>query len=80
MARRYSYSATYPAAMRCLLADRERLTAYLQFPAEHHHRIRHSNFIWTFGETRLTKVIGLLPGETSGLTLMWAVLDRASRG
>jgi putative transposase len=76
------YSPTYPAAMKCLLADREGLTAYLRFPAEHHHRIRHSNFIErTFGETRRrTKVIGRLPGETSCLTLVWAVLDRASRG
>jgi transposase-like protein len=76
------YSATYPAAMKCLLADREGLTAYLRFPAEHHHRIRHSNFIErTFGETRRrTKVIGRLPGETSCLTLVWAVLDRVSRG
>jgi transposase-like protein len=76
------YAATYPAAMKCLLADREGLTAYLRFPAEHHHRIRHSNFIErTFGETRRrTKVIGRLPGETSCLTLVWAVLDRASRG
>ena len=76
------YSATYPSAMKCLLADREGLTAYLRFPAEHRHRIRHSNFIErTFGETRRrTKVIGRLPGETSCLTLVWAVLDRASRG
>ena len=76
------YSATYPAAMKCLLADREGLTAYLRFPAGHHHRVRHSNFIErTFGETRRrTKVIGRLPGETSCLTLVWAVLDRASRG
>jgi putative transposase len=68
--------------MKCLLADREGLTAYLRFPAEHHPRIRHSNFIErTFGETRRrTKVIGRLPGETSCLTLVWAVLDRASRG
>jgi transposase-like protein len=76
------YSATYPAAMKCLLADREGLTACLRFPAEHHNRVRHSNFIErTFGETRRrTKVIGRLPGETSCLTLVWAVLDRASRG
>jgi transposase-like protein len=76
------YSATYPAAMKCLLTDREGLTAYLRFPAEHHNRVRHSNFIErTFGETRRrTKVIGRLPGETSCLTLVWAVLDRASRG
>jgi hypothetical protein len=34
-----------------------------------------------FGETRRrVKVIGRLPGETSCLTLVWAVLDRASRG
>ena len=48
----------------------------------HHHRIRHSSFIErTFGETRRrTKVIGRLPGESSCLTLVWAVLDRASRG
>jgi len=76
------YAATYPAAMKCLLTDREGLTAYLRFPAEHHPRIRHSSFIErTFGETRRrTKVIGRLPGETSCLSLVWAVLDRASRG
>jgi putative transposase len=76
------YAPAYPAAMKCLLADREGLTAYLRFPAEHQHRVRQSNFIErTFGETRRrTKVIGRLPGETSCLTLVWAVLDRASRG
>ncbi len=76
------YGATYPSAMKCLTTDREGLTAYLRFPAGHHKRIRHSNFIErTFGETRRrVKVIGRLPGETSCLTLVWAVLDRASRG
>ena len=75
------YSATCPSAMKCLTTDKEGLSAYLRFPAEHHHRVRHSNFIErTFGETRRrTKVIGRLPGETSCLTLVWAVLDRASR-
>jgi hypothetical protein len=35
----------------------------------------------TFGETRRrAKVIGRLRGETSCLTMVWAVLDRASRG
>jgi transposase-like protein len=65
-----------------LLTGREGLTAYLRFPAEHHKRTRHSSFIErTFGETRRrVKVIGRLPGETSCLTLVWAVLDRASRG
>jgi len=76
------YSAAYPSAMKCLTTDRDGLTAYLRFPAEHHNRARHSNFIErTFGETRRrVKVIGRLPGETSCLTLVWAVLDRASAG
>jgi putative transposase len=76
------YTRAYPAAVKCLLTDREQLTSYLRFPAEHHKRIRHSNFIErTFGETRRrVKVIGRLPGETSCLNLVWAVLDRASRG
>jgi putative transposase len=76
------YSATYPAAMKCLTTDQAGLTAYVRSPPEHHNRVRHSNFIErTFGETRRrTKVIGRLPGETSCLTLVWAVLDRASRG
>jgi putative transposase len=76
------YTTTYPAAMKILLTDREGLTAYLRFPPEHHHRIRHSNFIeLTFGETRRrAKVIGRFPGETSCVSIAWAVLDRASRG
>jgi putative transposase len=76
------YGPAFPSAIKCLLTDREQLTSYLRFPAEHHKRIRHSNFIErTFGETRRrVKVIGRLPGETSCLSLVWAVLDRASRG
>jgi putative transposase len=76
------YAAIYPAAMKILTTDREGLTAYLRFPTEHHHRIRHSNFIErTFGETRRrAKVIGRFPGETSCISIVWAVLDRASRG
>jgi putative transposase len=77
-----TYDKRYPSAVRCLLADRAQLTSYLRFPVEHHRRIRHSNFIErTFGETRRrVKVIGRLPGEASCLSLVWAVLDRASRG
>ena len=77
-----AYGKLYPAAVKCLLTDREQLTSYLRFPLEHHKRIRHSNFIErTFGETRRrVKVIGRFPGETSCLNLVWAVLDRASRG
>jgi putative transposase len=72
----------YPSAVRCVTDDLASLTVHLRFPAEHWRRIRHSNFIErTFGETRRrVKVIGRLPGERSCLSLVWAVLDRASRG
>ncbi|GGT09216.1 IS256 family transposase [Planobispora rosea] len=77
-----AWSTRYPAAVKSLLADRASLTTYLRFPIEHHKRIRHSNFIErTFGETRRrVKVIGRFPGETSCVSLVWAVLDRAARG
>jgi putative transposase len=72
----------YPSAVACLEDDFEHLVTYLRFPTEHQGRIRHSNFIErTFGETRRrVKVIGRLPGERTCLSLVWAVLDRASRG
>jgi putative transposase len=72
----------YPSAVACVTDDLVSLTVHLRFPAEHWHRIRHSNLIErTFGETRRrTKVIGRLPGESSCLSLVWAVLDRASHG
>jgi putative transposase len=77
-----AYAKRFPAAVDCLMADFASLTTYLRFPAGHHRRIRHSNFIErTFGETRQrVKVIGRLPGERTCLGLVWAVLDRASRG
>jgi transposase-like protein len=72
----------FPAAVECLEEDFCHLISYLRFPKEHWKRIRHSNFIErTFGETRRrVKVIGRLPGEQSCLSLVWAVLDRASAG
>jgi len=62
--------------------DLPALTTFLRFPREHWRRIRHTNLIErTFGESRRrVKVIGRLPGERSCLSLVWAVLDRASRG
>jgi transposase-like protein len=72
----------YPGAVACVTEDLELLIAHLAFPRAHWTRIRHTNLIErTFGETRRrTKVIGRLPGETSALKLLWAVLDRASDG
>jgi putative transposase len=76
------YASMYPAAVKCLSTDVASLTVYLRFPKEHQKRIRHSNFIErTFGKPRRrVKVIGRLPGERSCLSLVWAVLDRASKG
>ena len=72
----------YPSAVACVADNLDALLVHLLFPAEHRRRIRHSNLIErTFGETRRrVKVIGRLPGEQSCLSLVWAVLDRASKG
>jgi putative transposase len=77
-----TWERRYPSAVACLMDDLPSLSVHLRFPSEHWRRIRHSNFIErTFGETRRrVKVIGRLPGEHSCLSLVWAVLDRASRG
>jgi putative transposase len=80
------YSAIYPAAMKCLLADREGLTAYLRFPDEHHHRVRHSNFIdrarvyeTVLQEGRPTDILAYVDGAL--LADLWdeLVLPRAVR-
>jgi putative transposase len=72
----------YPSAVAVVADNLDALVAHLRFPKEHHKRIRHSNLIErTFGETRRrVKVIGRLPSEQSCLSLVWAVLDRASKG
>jgi transposase-like protein len=76
------WRSQYPSAVACVTDDLEVVTVYLRFPRDHWRRIRHTNLIErTFGETRRrVKVIGRLPGERSCLSLVWAVLDRASRG
>jgi len=72
----------YPRMVDALLDGLGHLTAHLRFPRDHWRRIRHTNLIErTFGESRRrVKVIGRLPGEHTCLALVWAVLDRASRG
>jgi mutator family transposase len=76
------YEHLYPSAVACLTSTLSDLTTHLRFPHEHWQRIRYTNLLErTFGETRRrTKVIGRLPGERSCRTLVWAVLDRASKG
>lgn len=76
------YGSLYPAAVSCVMDDLDSLTAFLHFPIEDRERVRHTNLLErTFGESRRrTKVIGRLPGERTCLALVWAVLDRASKG
>jgi putative transposase len=72
----------YPRAVKAVIDELPYLTAHLRLPREHWRRVRHTNLIErTFGESRRrVKVIGRLPGERSCLSLLWAVLDRASAG
>ncbi len=76
------YRAAYPSFARSLEDDLDALVCHLRFPAEHRKRIRSTNLLErTFVEVRRrTKVIGRFPGETSALSLIWAVLELASRG
>ena len=57
--------------------DLDALVCHLRFPSEHRKRIRSTNLLErTFVEVRRrTKVMGRFPGETSCLSLVWAVLD-----
>ncbi len=76
------WAERYPRAVDAVREELPYLTAHLRFPREHWRRVRHTNLIErTFGESRRrVKVIGRLPGERSCLSLLWAVLDRASAG
>ena len=76
------YQAAYPSAMRVIDDHVEQLVAHLRFPLEHRKRTRSTNLLErTFVEVRRrTKIIGRFPGETSALSLIWAVLELASRG
>jgi transposase-like protein len=71
----------YPSAVACVADSLDALAVHVLFPAKHR-KLRHANLIErTFGETRRrVKVIGRLPGEHSCLALVWAVLERASKG
>ena len=70
-------AAGYTAAARCLADDLDALVVHLRYPTRHRRRWRSTNLLErSLGEVkRRTKVIGRFPGETSCLTLVWAVLD-----
>ena len=67
----------YESAARCLADDLDALVAHLRYPLRHRERWRSTNLLErSLGEVRRrTKVIGRFPGESSCLTLVWAVLD-----
>jgi transposase-like protein len=69
--------AGYTAAAKCLADNLEALVVHLRYPTRHRRRWRSTNLLErSLGEVkRRTKVIGRFPGETSCLTLVWAVLD-----
>jgi transposase-like protein len=70
-------TAGYTAAAKCLTEDLDALVVHLRYPTRHRRRWRSTNLLErSLGEIkRRTKVIGRFPGETSCLTLVWAVLD-----
>ena len=67
----------FTAAARCLAEDLDALVVHLRLPVRHRRRWRSTNLLErSLGEVkRRTKVMGRFPGETSCLTLVWAVLD-----
>jgi putative transposase len=69
--------AGYTAAAKCLANDLDALVVHLRYPTRHRRRWRSTNLLErSLAEVkRRTKVIGRFPGETSCLTLVWAVLD-----
>ena len=69
--------AGYTAAAKCLADDLDALVVHLRYPTRHRRRWRSTNLLErSLAEVKpRTKVIGRFPGETSCLTLVWAVLD-----
>jgi putative transposase len=67
----------FASAAACLADDLEALCVHLRFPLKHRRRFRSTNLLErSLGEVRRrTKVIGRFPGESSCLSLCWAVLD-----
>ena len=71
------YRAADPSAAAVIERNVDGLVCHLRFPTAHRKRIRSTNLLErTFVEVRRhIKVIGGFPGETSALSLIWAVLD-----
>jgi transposase-like protein len=76
------YQESFPAAMKCLGQQLEECLTALKLPLVHRVQTRTTNLLERlFGEgKRRSKVIPRFPSETSGLTLLFAVLVDASEG
>jgi putative transposase len=72
----------FPSAAACLAEDLPALTIHLDYPHRLRKRLRSTNLLErSLGEVRRrVKVIGRFPGETSCLSLCWAVLDLVIAG
>ena len=77
-----SSSGTIRSAAACLADDLPALTVHLAYPLALRKRLRSTNLLERSLEEvrRRTKVIGRFPGETSCLTLAWAVMDLVIAG
>src|ERR1019366_6674421 len=75
-------SREFPSAAECLADDLPALTVHLAYPLRLRGRLRSTNLLERSLEEvrRRTKVIGRFPGETSCLTLAWAVMDLVIAG
>jgi transposase-like protein len=72
----------FPSAAACLADDLPALTVHLRYPLRLRRRLRSTNLLERSLEEvrRRTKVIGRFPGETSCLTMAWAVMDLVIAG
>jgi transposase-like protein len=72
----------FPSAAACLADDLGALTVHLRYPLRLRRRLRSTNLLERSLEEvrRRTKVIGRFPGETSCLTMAWAVMDLVIAG
>jgi transposase-like protein len=77
-----SLEREYPSAAACLAEDLAALTVHLAYPLRLRKRLRSTNLLERSLEEvrRRTKVIGRFPGETSCLTMAWAVMDLVIAG
>ena len=72
----------YPSAAACLSEDLPALCVHLRYPLHLRRRLRSTNLLErSLGEVqRRVRVIGRFPGESSCLSLCWAVLDLVIAG